>query len=127
MIDGHLELKDIHPDNHHLYVDKPDMNFSRQRNYAIINQVLAENDKMQRSIDPRVEENAWHIADILSSFAKYKLDIGGGKQLEQWLGKANLTRIYGEKLCEKIRVMESVQKLNRQKGNTLMGGNFYLS
>lgn len=125
MIDGHLELKDISLDNRKAYVEKPDKSFSRQRNYAVISAVLAENDKMQRSIDPRVKENAGNVADILSSFAKYKLDQDGGKQIEEWLGKSWMTRIYGDKLIEKIKVMESIAKLNRAKGNTLFNGYFY--
>lgn len=125
MVDGHLELKDINPDNYRYYIEKPDVNFSRKRNYAIINEVLAENDKMQRSIDPKVIENAGVAADILSSFAKYKLDRDGGKQLEQWLGRENLARYYGDKLMSKIRIMESVAKLNRAKGNTMFNGYFY--
>lgn len=125
MIDGHLELKDISRDNLSAYVEVPDKNFSVKRNYAIINQVLAENDKMQRSIDPRVERNAGNVADILSSFAKYKLDIGGGKQIEEWLGKHWMARIYGEKLIEKIRIRESIQRMNLQRGNTIFNGNFY--
>lgn len=125
MLDGHLELTDINSDNYRYYVEKPDKTFNRQRNYAVINQVLAENDKMQRSIDPKVQENAGNVADILASFAKYKLDIGGGKQIEEWLGKSWMTRIYGDKLIEKIRVMESIAKLNRAKGNTMFNGYFY--
>ncbi len=127
MLDGHLELKDINPENYRHYVKEPDKSFSRARNYAVINAVLAENDKMQRSIDPRVIENAGQTADILSSFAKYKLDLDGGKQIEQWLGKSWMTKIYGEKLIEKIRMRESIARLNRSNGNTLFNGNFYLN
>lgn len=126
MLDGHLELKDIHSDNYRYYVEKPDKNFSPQRNYAVIQSVLAENDHMQRMIDPKVEKNAGNVADILASFAKYKLDIGGGKQIEQYLGPHWMTKIYGEKLIEKIRVREAIQRMNQTSGNTLYNGNFYL-
>ncbi len=124
---AHLELKDVHPVNYPALVEKPDKNFSPKRNYAIIAQVLAENDKMQNRVDPRVVKNAGNVADILASFAKYKLDIGGGKQLEGWLGKQWMTKIYGEKLIEKIRIMDSIKKLNKAKGNTMFGGNFYIN
>lgn len=128
ILDGHLELKDINPDNYRLLVDKPDPDFSYQKNYATIKKFLADNDKLQdpNYIDPEVEKNAGNIADILASFAKYKLDIGKGKKLEEWLGKYELTKIYGEKLIEKIKVMDSVQRLNQARGNTLYGGQFYL-
>ena len=124
---AHLELKDFSPDNYHLLVEKPDRNFSPKRNYAVIAGVLAENDKMQRSVHPQVKKNADNVADILSSFAKYKLDLDGGKKIEQWLGKSWMSKIYGEKLIAKIRVMDSIRKMNLAKGNTLLGGNFYLN
>ena len=122
----HLSLKDFSPDNYRLYVEVPDANFSRERNYKVINQVLAENDKMQRELREEVEKNAGNIADILTSFAKYKLDIGGGKQLEQWLGRENLNALYSEKLKEKMRMFEIIKAKNLRNGNTLLGGNFYL-
>ena len=75
-------------------------------------------------IDAKVRDNAGDIADILASFAKYKLIDGKGKQLEQWLGKERLTRIYGERLVEKLRVMDSVKRLNLARGNTIAGGYF---
>ena len=122
----HLTLADISPDNLRYYVEKPDKNFSVKRNYAIINQVIEENDKMQRQLNRKVQENAGNAADILASFAKYKLDIGGGKKLEQWLGKEWMKRIYGERLMDKIRMLEIIKAQNRAKGNTKFE-NFYLT
>ncbi len=124
---AHLELKDFSPDNYHLLIEKPDKNFSPRRNYAVIAGVLAENDKMQRSVHPKVQKNAENVADILASFAKYKLDVGGEKKIEGWLGKSWMNKIYGEKLLAKIRVMDSIRKMNIAKGNTMLGGNFYLN
>ena len=122
----HLSLKDFSPDNYRLYIEKPDANFSRERNYKVINQVLAENDKMQRDLNDEVKKNAGNVAEILTSFAKYKLDRDGGKQLEQWLGKENLNALYSEKLKEKMRMIEIIKAKNLKNGNTLYGGNFYL-
>lgn len=107
-------------------MEKDDTNFSAERNYAIIYGTIAEYEKMRYSLNEKVEKNAGNVADILSSFAKYKLDRDGGKQLEEWLGKENLGRIYGEKLLEKIRMFESIKKSNREKGNTKFE-NFYLT
>src|ERR1035437_8271780 len=94
----HLSLEDFSPDNYRLRIEVPDSNFSEERNYQVINQVIAENDKMQRELRDEVEENAGNVADILTSFAKYKLDLGGGKQLEQWLGRENLNSLYSDKI-----------------------------
>ena len=121
----HLALKDIHPDNWHLYQEKPDRNFSPQRTEVIINQVLKENDEMQTKVRDSVQKNAGNVADILASFAKYKLDEGKGKQIEEWLGPHWMAKIYGDKLIEKIRMAEILKDDNRKKGNTKFS-NFYL-
>jgi hypothetical protein len=121
----HITINEVNPDNYRLYVEKPNKNFSPQKNYAVISQVIAENDKMQTEISGKVKENAGNVADILSSFAKYKLDIGGSKQIEQWLGKSWMTKIYGERLIDKIRMMDILQRQNRTKGNTKFI-NYYL-
>ncbi len=103
-----------------------DVKFSPERNRQVINQVIVENDKMQRQLHDKVEKNAGNVADILASFAKYKLDLDGGKQLEQWLGKSWMTKIYGDKLIEKIRRFDEIQKENILKGNTKFK-NYYLT
>lgn len=124
MISGHLELKDIDPSNYRLI--SKDKDYSYQKNYAVVKRFLKEQDRLQdpNYIDAKVRDNAGDIADILASFAKYKLIDGKGKQLEQWLGKERLTRIYGERLVEKLRVMDSVKRLNLARGNTIAGGYF---
>ena len=109
----HLTLEEFSSDNYRLYVEKPDEDFSRERNYKVIAGVIAENDKMQRELKDEVKKNAGNVADILTSFAKYKLDQDGGKQLEEWLGKDNLKRIYGDKLVAKIRMIEIIKAKNR--------------
>src|SRR5258708_4433466 len=99
----HLTLAQINPDNLRYYVKKPDSDFSAERNYKVIEEVIAENDRMQTKLNGEVKENAGNVADILAHFAKYKLDQGGGKKLEGYLGKHWQTKIYSEKLIEKIR------------------------
>lgn len=125
MAKKHLSLQDFSPDNYKLYIEKPDKNFSKERNYAVIDQVLKENAEMQIKVDDQVKKAAGNVADILAHFAKYKLDIGGGKQIEQYLGKHWMSKIYGEKLIEKIKMREEIVKHNRAKGNTKFL-NYYL-
>lgn len=122
----HLNLNDINPDNLRMYVEKPDKDFSEDRNYRVINNVLEENDKMQNQLSEKVKESAGERADILASFAKYKLDLGGEKKVEQYLGKSWMTKIYGERLIEKIRMQEIIEKQNKKDNNNIYGGNFYL-
>ncbi len=114
----HIALSEFSSDNYRLYVEKPDKDFSEQKNHSVINQVLAENDKMQIQLNKQVEKNAENVADILSSFAKYKLDQGGSKQIETWLGKVWMEKIYGQKLLDKIKRIEMIKAENRKNGNT---------
>lgn len=125
MKQSHFTLKDFNPDNWHLYVEKPEEDFSAEKNYAVIQETIEEYEKMRYGVDEKVQIAAADRADILASFAKYKLDLGGEKKIEEWLGKKRMNEIYGEKLVEKIRLMESIKKLNRAKGNTKFE-NFYL-
>lgn len=126
MNDKHLQLEDFSKDNLPYLIEEPDKNFSPERNYSVIRQIIKENDQVQVKMAQKTAENAGNAADILSSFAKYKLDRDGGKQLEQWLGKHWMTRIYGDKLIEKIRTREAIVQMNLKRGNTMLGGNFYL-
>jgi hypothetical protein len=123
----HLELKDFSSDNYRYYVEKPDKDFSPKRNYSVINKIIKQAYKQRTEIDPVVKQNAGNVADILSSFAKYKLDLDGGKKIEEWLGKEWMTKIYGEKLIEKLKVRDSIRKLNQAKGNTMLNGDFYIN
>lgn len=115
---NHFELKDFHEDNYRLYVEEPDADFSPEKNYAVINGTIDKYRKTRFGIDPKVQEAAGDRADIIASWAKYKLDKGGEQQFEGWLGKRELARIYGEKLTEKLKVMDTVRRLNLAKGNT---------
>ena len=115
----HLSLEDFSSDNYRLYVEKPDKDFSAEKNYKVIAGVIEENDKMQAELKEEVKKNAGNIADILTSFAKYKLDLGGGKQLGEWLGRENLNKLYSDKLKEKLRIFEILQKQKKVDINTL--------
>lgn len=121
----HLSLNDINPDNYR-YIDTKVKNYSPEKNYAVIAKVLKDNDKMQSALHPDVEKNAGNVADILASFAKYKLDIGGGKQIEEWLGRERMKKIYGDKLLEKIRILKSVEKLSLKEQDKVLGDKFWL-
>lgn len=112
------KLEEFNKDNWHLYEKNPESNFSPERNRAIINQTIVEYEKDKFGIAPAVQKAAGDRADILASWAKYKLDIGGGKQLEEWLGRENLARLYGEELCQRIKAMETIKRLNIKNGNS---------
>ena len=122
--DKHFKLEDFSRDNDHLYVMDPDPDFSPEHNYSVIQNTINKYRKMRYGVDDKVKFNSGNVADILSEFAKYKLDKGGEKKLEDWLGKENLARIYGEKLISKLKVLDSVRRLNKARGNTKFGDHF---
>ena len=109
----HISVKDINPDNWHLYVEKPDENFSPEHNRAVIQETLDEAEKLRKGVSDKTRAASENVGDILASFAKYKLDLGGGKQIEQYLGKKRMAEIYGEKLVEKLRLIEAAKKLKQ--------------
>jgi len=114
----HFTLKDFHSDNYHLYNEEPDADFSPEHNYAVIQSTIDEYEKLRYGIDDKVRAASEDKADILASFAKYKLDIGGERQIEAFLGKKRMDEIYTEELKEKIRLLEMTKKLERAKGKT---------
>lgn len=117
MSQKHFTITDFNEDNWHLYNLEPDPDFSPEHNYAVIRETIEDYEKMRYGIDEKVQAAAEDRADILAAFAKYKLDLGGEKKIEQFLGKKRMNEIYGEKLLEKIRMMESIKRLNKAKGN----------
>jgi hypothetical protein len=113
----HLTLNDINPVDYK-YIEKPDKNFSPERNYRIVQETIVKAEKMQAQLGKiRNNKDAQERIDVLSSYARYRMN-KGDKKLDKYMGKEWMKRIYGEKLLEKIRVMDSVTKLNRARGNT---------
>jgi len=115
MKQSHFTLTDFSEDNWHLYEIEPDPDFSPEHNYAVIQDTIDEYEKLRFGLSDKVVKDSEDKADILASFATYKLDLGGGKSIEEYLGKARMNEIYGEKLLEKIRVMESTKRLKEIK------------
>ncbi len=65
--------------------------------------------KYQEGLDERT--------DVLTSFALYKFNKGGGKNFEQYAGRELRRKLVGERLLEKVRVLSTVDKL---QGRTLV-------
>lgn len=108
-----INITDFNPDNWHLYVEKPDPDFSPEHNRAVIQETLDEAEKRRKGVSDKTKQASENIGDILASFAKYKFDLGGGKKIEDYLGKKRMAEIYGEKLLEKLRLIESANKLKQ--------------
>lgn len=92
----------------------PDPDFSPERNQAIINQTVKDTEKFfetqVKAMDDAMEERI----DILSSFALHNFN-KDSKSIKKYLGKKQYEALIGEKIMSKIRVAETVNRLN---GNT---------
>jgi hypothetical protein len=115
MKQAHYKLEDFSQDNWKLYVAEPDPDFSPEHNYAVIQETIDDYEHLRYGLSEKVKANSEDRADILASFAKYKLDLGGEKSIEQFLGKKRMNEIYGEQLLEKLRIMKSAEKLKKGK------------
>ena len=111
----HFQLQDFHEDNYHLLVDDP--NFNPQRNYNVIFNTIEKYRKMRYGVNPKVTKAAEDRADILASYGVYRFNVGT-KSFDEYMGKGWETKIYSEKLLQKIKIMDSIRKLNRNRGNT---------
>lgn len=111
----HFQLQDFHEDNYHLLVDDP--NFNPQRNYNVIFNTIEKYRKMRYGVNPKVTKAAEDRADILASYGVYRFNVGT-KSFDEYMGKGWEKKIYSEKLLQKIKIMDSIRKLNRNRGNT---------
>ncbi len=123
MTDGHYQLLDFHKDNYHLLNEKPDPNFSAKRNYAVINKTIQDYRKMRFGINPKVTKAAEDRADILASYGIYRFNVGT-KSFDEYMGKGWEKKVYSEKLLEKIKIMDSIRRLNKAKGNSKFGDHY---
>lgn len=118
-------MNDVNPLDWHLYI-KDDPSFNAKRNQAVLDEVLRKADILHYAFSAKAHKDAGNRADMLSSYGVYRLSSGGTKKFDDYMGKGRMKQIYGEKILEKIRVMESIEKLNQKKGNTKFT-DFYLS
>lgn len=123
MKNGHFQLTDFHKDNYHLLNDKPDVDFSPEKNYAVINRTIEKYKKLRYGINPKVTKAAGDRADILASYGIYRFN-KGTKSFDDYMGKGWEKRVYSEKLLEKLKIVDSIRRLNLARGNTKFGDHY---
>ncbi len=104
-----MRIQDIDPRDKAVY--KPDPTFNPQRNAQVIQEVHDDTRKFFKRLEDTYEREMENRVDILSSFARYKFDRLGDQKLKGYVGKRLHTQLVGEKLLEKVRIMQSVDKL----------------
>ena len=105
---------------------KPDTNFSVSHNVKVLMETNMEMDKREELLDKKLSESCGNIADILAHYAKATLDRGEHKSIEQYLGKAMMKKLYGDRLFSKLGRIDQIRERNLRDGNTEMNGYFYM-
>lgn len=109
-----MKTTDVSTKDYKYILSTPDESFSPERNQAIINETISETTKFFEELNKEFNENIAERTDILSSYAGYRFG-QGTKSFKDYAGKKLHSRLIGEKLLAKVKVMESVNRLN---GNT---------
>ena len=102
----------LDPKDYRFINPNPDPDFSPERNQAIIEETMRETDKFLNDWQHIINEDGMNRLDILKSFAMYKIGKGGGKSIEQYLGRKQYESLLGEKILSKVRVMATTNRLN---------------
>lgn len=92
-------------------VEKPDPSFSVERNKAVIQETIKDTEKFFREMYAPLHAGMGERIDIIATYGRYRFN-KGHKNIKQYLGDELYKQLVGEKILSKVRIMESVNKLN---------------
>lgn len=116
MLDKRLDLRSgLDPKDYRYINPNPDPDFSPERNQAVIEETIRENEKFHSDLRKATLEQFAEKKDVLSHYAIYTLAKGGHKNIKDYVGKKAYEALIGEKILSKLRIAESINRLN---GNT---------
>jgi hypothetical protein len=101
----------IQPEDYKYYVDKPDPTFSPRRNQAIIDETIKSSEKFFKELNGIMTDEMGNRIDILSTYARYRFN-SGTKDVKSYLGDRLAKQLIGEKILSKVRVADTVNRLN---------------
>lgn len=114
-LDPTLDVRSgLDPKDFKYLAKEPDPGFSPERNRAIFEQTVNDAIKRRQEEAQLNDIEGMRRIDIVSSYARYRFNVGT-KDLKGYLGKKQYEALLGEKLLAKLRMAESV---NRLQGNT---------
>lgn len=99
------------PEDYKYIVKTPDKEFSPARNKAVINETIRSTEQYFAKLGKVLDDNILNRIDILATFGDYKLNKSGEKNFKDYAGKRLYSELIGEKILEKIRVLETANKL----------------
>lgn len=102
----------VQPSDYRFY--KNDKDFNPARNKAIIAQTIAETEKFFNELSEKDRPEMEKRVDIISSYGRYRFN-KGTKELRAYLGDKNYKDLIGEKIMNKVRAIDSVNRLGSKK------------
>lgn len=109
-----MEFNDIDPKDYKYVVSRPDRSFNPAKNKALIQETITEAENYHRNQGKIIESALGERIDAVASYGCYRFN-KGEKSIREYLGDKVYTHLIGEKILEKVRVMQTVNRLN---GNT---------
>lgn len=110
-------IEDILPEDYKYISKDPDPNFSPARNKAIIKETIQETEKFVRQLHS-VSPDLLNRIDITNSYAVKRLGGETQKSFKDYVGRDLFNKLVGEKIMEKVRIADTINKLNKAAGNT---------
>lgn len=104
----------LDPADYRFINPNPDPDFSLERNKAVINQTVKDTEKFFKTQVEAIDESLGNRIDILSTYGRYVFN-KGYKDIKHYLGEKQYNALIGEKILSKLRIAETVNRLN---GNT---------
>lgn len=96
------------------YIEKPDPSFSPERNMAIVYETLEESNQFLTQINKVFRDDGDNRVDVLSSYSKYLFSKHGSKDFESYAGRQLYTKLVGEKILNKVKVMSIAERLKKK-------------
>ncbi len=114
-------------DDYKYLLSTPEEGFSPERNQEAISKAINSGIKIEIELRKANQKEIEYRSDVLTSYAMHQANTNSSQRFEKYMGREHMKKIYGEQLIQKIKIMESVQRLNKANGNTMLGGAFYLT
>lgn len=104
-----LTLNDIATEDHRFIVKDP-VNFSPERNKAVIAQTIREAETRMSKVQNAIEDALGERIEAVSAYGCYRFN-RGDKTVKEYLGTKKWQEYVGEKLLDKVRVMKQANKI----------------
>ncbi len=109
-----MDTKIIQPEDYKYYLAEPTKSFSPRRNQAIIQETIKETTKFFQEMDAVMNDETMNRIDILGSYGRYRFN-QGEKTFKEYAGPALWKELIGEKILSKVRVADTVNRLNNNR------------